>query len=379
MPGKVHLSAFALALAALSGTALQASGPRKSVGPDPAVLDRTLSRAIQYFRTQGQAADGSYSAQAGPAVTALVVKALLRTGHVTPQDPFVRKSLSYLENFRQPDGGIYTKVGQHRNYETAICLMAFQEANAEGGYDQLITEGQKFLRELQWGDKQGHDLSSPYYGGAGYGRHTRPDLSNTQFLIEALREVGTPADDPDIQKALIFVSRAQNLESEYNTLPFAPKVNDGGFYYTPAAGGQSQAGTTANGGLRSYGSMTYAGLKSMIYAGVGSNDPRVKAARAWIERHYSVEENPGLGPQGLFYYYHTFAKALDVAGLDYVTDADGVRHDWRKELAEELASKQLADGSWVNPQRRWLEGDPNLVTAYALLSLTYCRPPSSSD
>ena len=191
--------------------------------------------------------------------------------------------------------------------------------------------------------------------------------------------MGTPADDPDIQKALIFVSRAQNLESEYNTLPFAPKVNDGGFYYTPAAGGQSQAGTTANGGLRSYGSMTYAGLKSMIYAGVGSNDPRVKAARAWIERHYSVEENPGLGPQGLFYYYHTFAKALDVVGLDYVTDAEGVRHDWRKELAEELASKQLADGSWVNPQRRWLEGDPNLVTAYALLSLTYCRPPSSSD
>ena len=30
--------------------------------------------------------------------------------------------------------------------------------------------------------------------------------------------------------------------------------------------------------LRSYGSMTYAGLKSMIFAGVGPDDPRVKAA-----------------------------------------------------------------------------------------------------
>ena len=105
---------------------------------------------------------------------------------------------------------------------------------------QRIAQGKKFLRGLQWDDQEGHDLSSPYYGGAGYGKHTRPDLSNTQFLIEALRAVGTPADDPAIQKALIFVSRAQNLESEHNTLPFAPKVNDGGFYYTPAAGGQSQ-------------------------------------------------------------------------------------------------------------------------------------------
>ena len=42
-----------------------------------------------------------------------------------------------------------------------------------------------------------------------------------------------------------------------------------------AAGGQSQAGTTPNGGLRSYGSMTYAGLKSMIYAGVGPEDVEV--------------------------------------------------------------------------------------------------------
>lgn len=365
-----------LSLVVIPAAPAPADGRKETLGPDPAVLDRAIGRAIRYFRTQGQAADGSYSAQAGPAVTGLVVKALLRTKRVTPQDPFVQRSLDYLQGFRQPDGGIYTKVGQHRNYETAICVMAFAEANADGKYDALIQEGQAFLRGLQWDDEEGHDVSSPYYGGAGYGSHTRPDLSNTQFLIEALREAGSQADDPDIQKALIFVSRAQNLESESNTLPFAPNVNDGGFYYTPAAGGQSQAGTTANGGLRSYGSMTYAGLKSMIYAGVEANDPRVKAAREWIERHYSLEENPGMGLQGLFYYYHTFAKALDAVGLDSLTDADGTRHDWRKELAHELAGRQLDDGSWVNQERRWLEGDPNLVTAYALLSLTYCRPPS---
>jgi squalene-hopene/tetraprenyl-beta-curcumene cyclase len=121
--------------------------------------------------------------------------------------------------------------------------------------------------------------------------------------------------------------------------------------------------------------MTYAGLKSMIYAGVGPQDPRVQAAYTWIRKHYSVNENPGMGDQGLFYYYHTFAKALTATGDDMVTDAEGTSHDWRQELAEHMFTLQGEDGSWVNESVRWLEGDPNLVTAYALLALSYCHPP----
>jgi len=108
--------------------------------------------------------------------------------------------------------------------------------------------------------------------------------------------------DEAVQKALVFVSRCQNLESENNTTPFSAKINDGGFYYTPAAGGTSQAGKSDNGGLRSYGSMTYAGLKSMIFAGLTADDPRVKAALSWLARHYTLDENPGLGDAGLYYY-----------------------------------------------------------------------------
>ena len=29
--------------------------------------------------------------------------------------------------------------------------------------------------------------------------------------------------------------------------------------------------------------------------------------------------------------------------------------------------------SWINKQDRWYEGDPDLVTAYALLALVYCN------
>ena len=135
-------------------------------------------------------------------------------------------------------------------------------------------------------------------------------MSNTQFLIDALRTTGVAADDPNIQKALIFINRAQNLESEFNNTPWAAKVGDGGMIYTPAAGGESKAGETENGGLRSYGSMTYAGLKSMIYAGVKKDDKRVQAAYKWISKFYSVTENPGMKKQGLYYYYHTFANCL---------------------------------------------------------------------
>ena len=62
--------------------------------------------------------------------------------------------------------------------------------------------------------------------------------------MEALRDTGLPADDPGLQKALVFVSRCQNLKSEFNDQPWAGKVNDGGFIYTAANGGSSVAGKT---------------------------------------------------------------------------------------------------------------------------------------
>jgi squalene-hopene/tetraprenyl-beta-curcumene cyclase len=112
----------------------------------------------------------------------------------------------------------------------------------------------------------------------------------------------------------------------------------------------------------------------MIYAGVSKDDPRVKAAYDWIRRHYTITENPGMGNSGLFYYYHTFAKALDAMGEETITDATGNARDWRADLARQLIATQKDDGSWVNTNSRWLEGDPNLVTGYSLLALSYCRP-----
>lgn len=339
---------------------------------DRAQLGQSVNRAVDYLR-QAQADDGSWSASSGPGVTAIVTAALLRHGR-TPDDPMLARALKYLEKFLHPDGGMYGEGSTHTNYETCVAIAAFKEANKDGRYDKLLAGAEKYITAEQWDESENYGPSSVYYGGAGYGSGKRPDLSNTSFLIDALHSLGRGDDDPAIQKALVFVSRCQNLESPYNTTEFAAKIDDGGFYYTIAGGGQSQAGATPDGGLRSYGSMTYAGLRSLIYAGLTKDDPRVKAATGWIQKNYTLTENPGLGEQGLYYYYHTFAKTLSALGGDVFVDADGRSHHWKAELADQLVSLQKPDGSWINSASRWLEGNPNLVTGYALLALSYVTP-----
>jgi hypothetical protein len=356
----------------LSALAAESSAAEpKKVGADPQLYQKTVDGAIRFLARQ-QGEDGSVSPQIGIGPTALATLALLRCGRPVT-DPQVAKGLKYLEEYTQESGGIHMPGGHITTYETCIAVVCFKEANRRKQYDKIIHDAEAFIRHGQWDESRGKDKPDLYYGGAGYGGKSRPDLSNTAFLIEALKSCGAGPDDPAIQKAVVFVSRCQNLEGEHNTSPFAAKVNDGGFYYTPVLSRQETERQTPDGGLRSYGSMTYSGFKSMVYAGLSKDDPRVKAAFKWIQTNYDVKSNPGMGNAGLYYYYHTFAKALDALGIDEIEDSKGVEHDWRRELTEEFARRQQSNGSWVNTDTKWMEGDPGLATAFALLALSYCR------
>jgi squalene-hopene/tetraprenyl-beta-curcumene cyclase len=358
--------------AALLIAALPLAHTARAVGPDAKTYELTVAKAIRYLET-AQAENGSFSPQVGIGPTALATLAILRCGRA-PETPVVAKALAWLETHVQAEGGVYPRGSRLPNYETCVALMCFKEANRDGRYDKLIKGAEAYIRKGQWNEEDGKAASDVYYGGAGYGGPSRPDLSNTAFMIDALESAGADPNDAAIQRALVFVSRCQNLETEHNTTPFAAKVNDGGFYYSCAVDEQDGPRETPDGGLRSYGTMTYAGLKSMLYAGVSKDDPRVKAALGWIKKFYDVENNPGMGDAGLYYYYHTFSKTLDAAGQDEVEDAKGVKHDWRRELTESLAKKQQENGSRINTNRRWLESDPNLATAFGLLALSYCKP-----
>jgi len=338
---------------------------------DPAQLSGTVAKGVAFLH-QAQAPDGSFTGQRGIGVTALATFALLCNG-ASPEEPHVAKGLSSIVASVQETGGIHKPGTFIPNYETCIAICCLQAANADGRYAKIIQGGEKFIRSGQYDETNHKERADLYYGGVGYGGSTRPDLSNTSFFLDALKACGAGPKDEAMQKALVFVSRCQNLESEHNTLPAAAKVNDGGFYYTGVVEKQDSRRQGPEGGLRSYGSMTYSGLKSLLYAGVSKDDPRVKAAVTWISKHYDLTSNPGMGDAGLYYYYHTFAKALDAIGQPVLVDGQGAKHDWRSELTAELARRQQSDGSWINSNTQWGEGDPNLATAFALLSLSYCR------
>lgn len=372
-------SSLAMALL-LAGTALlpavYADEPAAPTTPAPttaATIRQSVEQGVAYLKA-AQSADGSWTTPQTPGITGLAALALLKSG-VPASDPVIVRAIQHLKSFQQPNGGLYSPAAHHGNYETAISLLVLRAA---GGHDELASQAETYLRDLQWDESEQTETSDARYGGAGYGRTgDRPDLSNTTFFLDALQASGADQDDPAVQRALVFLSRCQNLETEHNTTAFAAKVNDGGFYYTPAAGGNSQAGNTPEGGLRSYASMTYAGLKSMIYAGLSKDDPRVQAATEWIRKFYTLDENPGMGQQGLYYYFHIFAKSMAAMGEDTFVDASGVSHNWREELGAVLVARQQSNGSWLNAEPRWMEGDPSLATSYALLALSISHPVSA--
>jgi hypothetical protein len=335
---------------------------------DAKKLESVVSKGIDFLRGKGQASDGSFSKQVGLGVTALAATAMLRHGR-SPDDPTVSAALKFILENVQASGGIHLPNGRLRTYETCVAVVCLEEANRDHRYDAILKKADVFLKEIPFDAAEGHDPSSFFFGGAGYGGQGRPDLSNTAYLIDALKSTGNGPNSDAIKNALVFVSRCQNLESPQNTTPFAAKINDGGFYYTPLPGRGDDADNS--GGLRSYGAMSYSGLKSMIFAGVKDDDPRVKAVIKWIGKNYDLKSHPGQGNSGLFYYYHTFAKALAAFGHDLITDEAGKSHVWKSDIIAELAQRQRDDGSWVNSNQQFFEGDANLCTSFALLALSY--------
>ena len=321
---------------------------------NPKVLE-AINRGLEWMKTQ-QEDSGLFRHH--PGITGLALTAFLRHPHnqyAEADNPFIQKAVQVLLAMQQPDGGIYNVEMQPAlpNYNTSVSLMALSSTkNPE--YDMAIAKAQNFIKSLQVTDE-----SEVYFGGIGYGsRESVHDLSNMSFAIQALKESGD--DDPEVwDKAIKFLERTQN-RSETNDQDWAG--DDGGFIYAPD--GESKAGEH-----RSYASMTYAGLLSFIYAEVDRDDPRVQAAVDWITKHFTVEENYGMEMQGLFYNYHTMAKALKTYGEATIVDAKGVSHDWYRELAEKLIDEQKPEGFWVNESSRWMERDPVLVTSYAVIAL----------
>jgi squalene-hopene/tetraprenyl-beta-curcumene cyclase len=358
-----------------------------------------IAGALDYLSSK-QAADGSWlqgevtattdepttPAPVGVAVTALAVKAFAQSGTKSPQ---LDRGIDYLLQATGTEQGFALGTeGRLGTYVASAVGSALASIDDPLVADRLAS-AIAWLKTAQWDEGEGLKANQDWYGGVGYGNRGRPDLSNTQMMLDALHDAGVSPEDPSVQRALQFVSRTQNLKSSNGADWARNGSNDGGFIYTAANGGESlgseYAGEGRNGefmpegearSLRSYGSMTYAGFKSLLYAGLTSEDPRVRAAFDWIRRHWTFAENPGLGQQGWFYYLHAMSRALGATQQPTITTPDGTIHVWREELIDPLSSEQRPDGSWVNTEPRWMEDDPVLATIYATLALQEALKPA---
>ena len=351
-----------------------------------------------------QQKDGVFSVKMGqrafpdPGFTALALAAVqskpkaLRTAE---EQAVVDHGAKWLLGQQNEDGSFGQRVP---NYTTCAAVMALARWGDDAAKPALA-KAQRYVLAIQNCEANGSSPKDVEYGGVGYGaKGERSDLSNLQFAVQALRDTGLPADHEALQRAVQFLQRTQNLTSANDQSgklqakgddgKAAPLQvgDDGGAIYYP---GESPAGYVVrpDGALtpRSYGSMTYALLKTYTLCGVKAADPRVQAAVKWLGEHWTVAENPGFDPkqgetakyQGLYYYYMLLAQALDAVALERVpakVDGKPVEIDWRKDLRQQVESLQRADGAWVNDRNdRWYEGMDMLCTCYALLALEHCR------
>jgi squalene-hopene/tetraprenyl-beta-curcumene cyclase len=337
----------------------------------------SIDRGIDWL-VANQSENGAWSNQKFPALTALAVRALIESPSAKENKDAISKALKFIMSCVQPDGGIYCNVAGRKggglsNYNTSICMMALHAADKQK-YEKTILNARKFVAA---GQHFGDDV---YVGGFGYDKSTKrayTDLLNTFYSARAMHETQDVEDnrpagekkvDIDWQATEKFVSEMQNKDS-------AGTNDSGGFFYNPTSP-KAGVGTNAEGVVyfRSYGSITYAGLLALIYADVDQRDPRVTSAFDWAFKHWSLEENPGVGQEGLFFFYNVLTKTLAASRHNLIPQKNGKFVNWREEVAKKIVSMQKIDvkngnGYWLNDKGRYWESDPVLVTAYSLLAL----------
>ncbi|MDA1137945.1 MAG: terpene cyclase/mutase family protein [Planctomycetota bacterium] len=382
--------------------------------PSEAERHQMVEEALQ-FLAKGQNGNGSFGLYKEVGVTSAVLHALLLSDpkYRNPENEVTLKALAFLLNNVQPDGRIADGKG-YDNYKTSLAVSALT-ALPENSYRslldnivdrKLLDEGkekgaltrEKVMSSVRdWFGKQqaqesnGYDKDKdPNYGGQGYGGVPMHDLSNSQFAMDAMHSLGVRQGDPFFSRMEIFVNRTQNLRAVNDltdTAKFPELKNfavqdDGGFAYAPGVSKSTEVRTPDGKKFaKSYASITAAGLKTLIQLGVKKEDIRVQRAKAWLSSNYSLEKNTGLdtpgesskGSQGLYYFYWTFAKAMSALGDQTLKLKEGTEINWAEQLAGKLKSLQREDGSWLNEQDRWQEGDPNLVTSYCLVALYHCK------
>jgi len=381
---RAWLDWFVLAWIALPLTAAETVSPSNSGNRLSLRLEiqNAMDKGLAWMESQ-QRSQGHWSNPEHPALTGLALVALHsdpdsnRVARATRR-PILERGYAFLLSCAQSNGGIYVDK-KLVNYNTSVSLMALL-LSGNPQHEPVLRRARRFLASNQndFGDSGTVDDSLD--GGFGYGDGSKHgDAVNTLHALEALHhsrrllqdQPSSELKDLNWTAAIQFLQTCQHLPgTNAQTWVSGDPANRGGFIYSPT---ESKAGemTLPQGkvALRAYASISYAGMLSYIYAGLTPDDSRVQAVLDWAKQNYTLQENPGMGPQGLYFYFHTMAKALRAAGVDRLETPDGKRHDWRQDLSLRLFDLQKPDGRWENDNGRWWEKDPVLSTSYSLIAL----------
>lgn len=371
-------------LAALVGVALL-GGPSAATEADAEMYKKAIAWLVGQQKENGGFGQVPGEPPGEIGITGLVLKALADAPepHRTAYRAQAQKAADFIAGAQQLDGSFSQGRSGLSTYRTSISIMALG-AFDRPRYREQIGRAVEWLKGDQFDADEGVAEASPHHGGYGYGEGGKPgaDMSNTQLALAALRDAGVPESDPVFQRALVFLSRCQNDSETNDGVGELRPLDDGGFIYDPGLDRNKSAMIENPDGTKSfisYASMTYGGLMSLGCAGLTGDDPRVQAALRWIAANYTLDENKGLGvrqsdpkasQQGLYYYYHSFAKCLAARGQATIETDQGERL-WARDLFDALAARQKPEGFFRNENDRWWEQDPTLVTAYCLNAMNY--------
>jgi squalene-hopene/tetraprenyl-beta-curcumene cyclase len=367
--------------------------------------ERALAKARAFLQKR-QSPDGAWRSEAyapfrdGDALTGLVLTAFVELPQTGDSRAVIDKGARYLAAMVDKQGRICPPNERlaYPLYTTSGAIMALSRPDYSASSAQrdawLV-----YLRERQLAEPLDWQREDLLYGGWGYssepprrptsGQPLAPlaesNLSATVFALAALRAAGAPADDPAVQKGLVFVRRCQNFSADKGS---AEKFDDGGFFFIQGDALRNKAGvsgTDAAGRQRyaSYGSTTADGLSAMLMFPTPQDQPRIAAAWDWFAKHGAVGKHPGsyakareVARAAVYYYYcRSFSEALTLDQRDGPScGPENSRQgtDWAGALADELCSRQRSDGSWVNIAVDQREDDPLVATSFAVGALANC-------
>ena len=324
--------------------------------------EAAVARGLKYLRNR-QLPNGSWANH--PVITAMAVLAVAGDENLLEpsSDRAAQRGTGFLIYHQRDNGAISNAASmQYPVYSTAVAVLAVGRLQIPA-YDPGLSRARDFLIASQHSD----NANSPDFGGFPGIRGGYADLMTTQWVLEALYITDRlahrdPAELETIyERALTFIRNCQT--------PADHESDRGMFLDSPRQLGALDSAvspaTPTNRFLR-----TAAGVKSLIYGRATSADPQLGAA---VESLYAglrdvsdfmktVESSPYTS----FFFLGRALRAVERSGMS--PEDDGAA-GWRNRVAMALLNRQAGDGSWRPGEQAWWENHPDLVTAYAVLTL----------